>query len=339
MDFIKKHLAIIGISAGILAMFLYGYAISRQQKYGSFYSNPSVARPFAVTNEDGVGAATSTEFIGDVLPNTTDLYNLGSPAKAWKNVYASGTLAVSGSATSTFVGPVSSTRMVVGFGSLGNPAIQFSGDEDTGIYRSAANTLAIASSGSIALRVSDVSITAAAPIVADVDNARDLGTVSTRWKDGFFSGTISSTHFTASGGVTSSVFIATSGGTTAVPSFSFVGDRDTGMYQDGAGNLGFATDGTLRLHLGAAGTLVTSAAQVYPSTDNFSSLGLPSLRWATLNSINGDFTGTVSTTNLLASGTVTTTNLSVATTSAATATYYLCANALGQVFKKTTACN
>lgn len=56
--------------------------------------------------------------------------------------------------------------------------------------------------------------------------------------------------------------IATGSGTVGLPTYSFTGDTDTGMYRIGANDLGFATAGVLGLEIGATQDVTASAGNL-----------------------------------------------------------------------------
>ena len=162
------------------------------------YSNP-VAEPYVIT-ADGGGAATTTEFIGSVLPRTDNVYNLGSALKRWATIYV-GSLVPSGSIipdtdnayglgsltnrwrTGYFGTSVSSTQFISGPGSLSEPAyrgfdadsgIRFiSGGADIQIVRNATSRMIIDGTG--------VGINSL-PLYAGTNNGIDVGTTGNRFR-------------------------------------------------------------------------------------------------------------------------------------------------------------
>jgi hypothetical protein len=89
MDKRLKYLLAAGLTIfGILSVFgAYGAA---KYGYGSPIASP-VAQNWKFTTGGGGPAATTTEFIGSVTPDTNNLYDLGTPTKSWQDIYASGT--------------------------------------------------------------------------------------------------------------------------------------------------------------------------------------------------------------------------------------------------------
>ncbi len=101
----------------LLALAGTGLAIGQRLGYAG-----NVAQNYIATTAGG-DSATTTEFIGDVLPNIDDQLDLGSPSKQWQHVYADeatfnsstiGTLSVSSFATSPFVIGGSNTTTIYG---------------------------------------------------------------------------------------------------------------------------------------------------------------------------------------------------------------------------------
>lgn len=84
------HKKLIGIGIGILfCLAIVGTASGRMFGYSPIVS--PVAQNWKATTDGGGPSATTTNFIGSVLPDTNNLYSLGSAAKSWSNVYVSGT--------------------------------------------------------------------------------------------------------------------------------------------------------------------------------------------------------------------------------------------------------
>jgi hypothetical protein len=93
-------------------------------------------------------------------------------------------------------------------GSAGAPSITFDSDPNTGIYRSAAETITFTTSGTDRFSITTTS----------------MGSPTT-------------------GGIR----LLSANGTEAAPAFNFSGDTDTGMYRTGTDGLGFSTGGTAAL--------------------------------------------------------------------------------------------
>ena len=93
-------------------------------------------------------------------------------------------------------------------GTAGAPSITFDNDPNTGIYRSAAETITFTTSGTARFSITTTS----------------MGSPTT-------------------GGIR----LLSANGTAAAPAFNFSGDTDTGMYRTGTDGLGFSTGGTAAL--------------------------------------------------------------------------------------------
>ena len=131
-------------------------------------------------------------------------------------------------------------NLVHAAGAVAAPTYAFTGDTGTGIYRSAASTIALAIGG------------------------------TQRWA---ITSAIAGTGGTGSANVVSAI------GAVAAPSYSFVGDLTMGMYRTAASTLGFSTSSTLRLsmdtaaitstlpHLNAIGTIAAPAYAFTGFTD------------------------------------------------------------------------
>lgn len=71
-------------------------------------------------------------------------------------------------------------------------------------------------------------------------------------------------------------------GTQAAPSYSFTGDTGTGMYQEGAGSLRFASAGSLVMRLSSANIVAGSGVNVVPTTSNNADVGSSGTPWRSI---------------------------------------------------------
>jgi hypothetical protein len=147
-----------------------------------------------------------------------------------------------------------------GAGSAALPGLSFSADTDTGIWRSAANTLELVTGGT-----GRWNVTSAGHLLAVADNTYDIGAVGATRPRSVYVGTT-----LAVAGV-----ITLADGTGGNPSITFADDTDTGIYSPANGQIGFSADGTGRLSL--ASTIL------YPITDNALDLGTASFRFKDIN--------------------------------------------------------
>ena len=70
-----------------------------------------------VTPSDG-NVATSSEFVGSLVPSVNNAFNIGSTAASWRDIYASGTVRVSrNNATTTVLMATNTTSTLRGQGS------------------------------------------------------------------------------------------------------------------------------------------------------------------------------------------------------------------------------
>lgn len=100
-------LAIIIGAVGIVGIVQTQNIIKQNKLVGAGW-NAQLSKPVVPS---GGTSATSSEFVGDIIPSITNQFNLGEPGKSWKNIYASGTLLVNGLATfpAGFISQASST--------------------------------------------------------------------------------------------------------------------------------------------------------------------------------------------------------------------------------------
>lgn len=172
---------------------------------------------------------------------------------------------LSGGANCTMTGPVLGAA-----GSAAAPPFSFAADTDTGLFRSAANTLDMVAGGSSLTSLASSGFTVTPPILAVSSGTADPALVfSTDTDTGIFqpvAGTLGiQTDGTSRVQVSSSTTSSTgvfSGPTGAVgaPSFTFTGDTDTGVYRPSANICAVSAAGVLGLQVGngtaATGTWV-----------------------------------------------------------------------------------
>lgn len=96
----------IGLVAVLGGLLFFGIRTSLKPLQGPAGYSGDIAQPYQVTT-GGVAShsATTTEFIGNVTPDRTAVYDLGSPSKSWRNIYVSGTIdGLSVGSSSTLLG-------------------------------------------------------------------------------------------------------------------------------------------------------------------------------------------------------------------------------------------
>jgi hypothetical protein len=167
-------------------------------------------------------------------------------------------------------------------GTAGAPGFSFSSDTDTGIWRSAADTLDIATGGSSRMSINSTRIQMTEPILNTYVGNASAPTYSfdTDSDTGMYR---SGTNFIgfACGGSLQVAFgasyqqfnspVRNADGAAATPSVTFTNDTDTGMFSSAADVIGFATGGTERVTFGSTAAAFTTAitaadgAQATPS--------------------------------------------------------------------------
>lgn len=146
-------------------------------------------------------------------------------------------------------------------GSAGAPGLSFTGDTNTGFYRSAAETMVFVTNGAARITLGTVAMVAAVPIyAADGAAGTPSYTFSSDTNTGIFRSSNDTIGFTAGGTIRAAVTTAgvlTSDGAVGAPSYSFMTDTDTGLYLSGANTMVLVTSGTARLTLGTAAIVAT----------------------------------------------------------------------------------
>ena len=175
---------------------------------------------------------------------------------------ASGTSGTSGTSGSTPPTPSldevtlagNKTNQAIEFasGSSGAPSMTFQTDTDTGVYRSGANTVAIAAGGVTAATITatQLSVRATSYTTPAYSFQDDPDTGIFRPSANVFG--------ISTGGATSAVFTTTSvqllDGSAATPSITFQSDTDTGIYRAGSGQVSISSNGVQVSTLERTGT-------------------------------------------------------------------------------------
>jgi hypothetical protein len=152
------------------------------------------------------------------------------------------------------------------------PSFTWTGDQDTGMFRSATDTIGFTTGGTSRLTIANTLITAIQPIsITNTTASTSTTTGALRVSGGvgvagamWVGGTSNAVTFNATS-TTNGGFQGIDADTASVPSFTWTGDQDTGMWRTAADSIGFTTGGTNRLTI--ANTLIT-AAQPVSITDN-----------------------------------------------------------------------
>jgi hypothetical protein len=209
--------------------------------------------PTTLSLADGTAGAPSLNFVN---ATTTGIY---LAAANTLGISASGTLRLSVSSSN-----VTSTLPISGpAGTVTATSFNF-GTAGTGMYGDATNILH-AISGVLRLTVATNSITSTVPYIAPAGSVTatsyNFGTAGT----GLY-GSATQNLFAVSGvlrltidasNITSTLALLGPGGTAALPTYSFSGDPNTGIYNVGADSLGISTGGTVRLTIDTAATTST----------------------------------------------------------------------------------
>lgn len=154
---------------------------------------------------------------------------------------------------------------VAPLGAVGTPSYTFTGDLNTGIYSSGADTVDIATNGVQRVSVSTSATTSTLPVVHPLGA---VGTPSMTFSGDLNTGVYSSGADTvdiATNGVqrvsistsatTSTLPIVFPAGSSSAPGLAFSGDLNTGIYSLGADLFGIATGGTERVRVDSVGSV------------------------------------------------------------------------------------
>lgn len=201
------------------------------------------------SNDQGTGYVASDGFDGPIGPNTP-------AAGAFTTLSATGVVSVAN-------------------GTAAAPEITFTSDTDTGFYRSAANTLGIATGGAQALLIGASGIisfnvgavgTPSLTFTGDLDTglywigANSFGlaangvvqcTITTGGINGVLGATTAAAASVTTLGATGVITHAV--GAVGAPSLTFSGDTDTGLYWISANSFGLAANGVVQATITTAG--------------------------------------------------------------------------------------
>ncbi len=192
--------------------------------------------------------------------------------------------------------------------SSSSPAYSFIGNANTGMWRSAADTIAWSTNGTTRLTLSTSTLTSTLPYYApDGSNSAPSYTFTSDPDTGMYRASTNVLGFAASGNsrflvsntyVEANVPFINQNGSAGAPSYSFTADLNTGMYGDGADGLLFSAGGTLRLTLNT--TALTSTLPYYAPNGSASA---PSYTFSNDNNSGLYYTGTADTIALATGGT------------------------------------
>lgn len=209
-------------------------------------------------------------------------------------------LSIDTSQNVTFAGSITPTGVFVApEGTAALPSYTFTGDLDTGVYHSAANTVAVSAGGTLRVSVNATSVTSTLPFYAPAGTAGAPAysfasdTDSGMWSGGANNVVINVGGSTSVDMQTGGVFVSTPlgapSGAVGAPGLSFTSDLDCGFYRIGANDIGFAVGGALALEVKGLDVVVGNAAIATSATSGF--LWAPSCAGAATGTPANTFTG------------------------------------------------
>ena len=189
-------------------------------------TSTGIAVTGAVSATTTINGAAGTVGLPSIYLSTDTTSGLYRPAANQVAVACSGAQVANITSTGLAVtGSVSaSTTVLSGAGTVGTPAYQLGGDTTSGIYRPAANQVAVACSG------------------AQVAN-------------------ITSTGLAVTGSVSASTTVLSGAGSVGTPAIQMGGDTTSGLYRSAANEVAVSCSGTQRLKVSATGTNITGISQ------------------------------------------------------------------------------
>jgi hypothetical protein len=169
----------------------------------------------------------------------------------------------------------STLPLLVALSSATTPSYSFTGDPNTGMFSSAADTLDLSTGGSTKVQITTVSLNSGVPVLTTTGSTAAPGySFSGDTDTGLWSSGANTINFSTSGTSRMQLSITELGinlpvntglGTAATPSYSFTGDTNTGMFSSLADTIDFSTGGTSRVQ-------VTNGA-FYSTTPFYTSAG------------------------------------------------------------------
>ena len=228
--------------------------------YGIYFNGVNM-RPYYTSDYGAVpGGTAGSPIIGQILATDASGYICGTTSQTLEQTLSLGNTA-------------GTYSILLTDGSITTPSISFTSDTDTGIYRSAANTLDFAAGGERMgfFNTAGVNIYATAS-----DNSLQFRTKSDNFVDyGFLNGNLglSVTRYDAAGGFVDTAIrigkpegdggVLFRNGSSATPSISFINDINTGMYLYSSGtNFRFVKDGIDQLALYSSAVVFLTECQI-----------------------------------------------------------------------------
>jgi hypothetical protein len=236
----------------------------------------------------GIGSSTigltgiyfgNSTFTTRIVPTTLSASNtLTLPAETDTLVALTSTQTLT---NKTLTSPAISNPSITGvtlsaLGSNTAPSYSFTGDANTGIYSSAADTINLTTGGTSRLSLTTTNLVSTLPIQAPAGSASAPSIRFSTETTGFYQDSTGECRLSISGTLRflflgAGIFRCGAGSSTT-PSHSFTGDTNTGMYQDSTGEIRFATAGTERLRILSTGTVLATSFTAQ-STVFFTGLG------------------------------------------------------------------
>lgn len=194
-------------------------------------------------------------------------------------------------------------------GSAAAPSYSFSGDTDTGIFSSGANTIDFATSGISRLQLTDTSLISTVPYLnANGSASAPAYAFSSSTNTGLYSNGVSVLNL-ATGGVsrmqinttslTSTLPILAPNGSVSAPAYTFTADTNTGIYGT-SGTILFTCGGTSKGQFNSSGFTINSGTFFIQD----GSAATPGLRFLNDAGTAGIYRSTTNTINMATAGTL-----------------------------------
>jgi hypothetical protein len=143
--------------------------------------------------------------------------------------------------------------------SAATPTYSFTGDPDTGIFGSTDNSLDFATGGVSRMQVNNSGVNISGPLIVNDGGLAD----ATIRESGLTRSSASLESFRFENTGTGSLHLLVEGfGNAPAPSYSFINDPDTGLYNDFDGQMGFSVDGNRRMFVNGLGLTVDDGLTV-----------------------------------------------------------------------------
>lgn len=255
-------------------------------------------------SDDGTFVSLTTSSRKVLVPSQLTANNI-SVTSTGISFAASGTIAIAGTATSTFAGDVSSTHFLAMDGTQGGTqSFGFTAEPTLGMHRHALGVLDIGAASQIRIDINNGATLfafGASSLLPTPTNNNDLGSGSASWKDFYASGTsrlggqiinTSTNTSTFMGAVSGTRFIAEANGEAAA-AFSFSGHDGEGMHLVTDTTVDINADAQIRLDIGnSAGLAVLQSTTFFPSPNNSISLGTGANSWSNIFASGTAYIGT-----------------------------------------------